>query len=278
MRVCDLLLKRWGLALLLIVFIADIFISICEGSWSVDNFPNPSLQPERCGFEESYCQSKTCLVCDPDGIMTSQEVVQLNEDLLQRRLQSECVCENGCDSVVGAYPIAIAVANQIRSSTGKYEPAVAKCHTFAQSLRSHWFDNHTCDDSSLIFFSFHYKELSLSLGGETESVFSDLELAALMKLSHNVLGEKAFEKSETSLSPNTTQTFIGLEQVLAQLHDGIANGPSMTSAILYSIVVPVSLVVLMAIMCLLANIWCRPPLEYSVDPKSGKHDVGHIVR
>lgn len=124
---------------------------------------------------------------------------------------------------------------------------------------------------------FCFFQLSLSIGDKIEKVFSDLEIAALFKLSKDVLGEKAF-KNHQDTSTNFTQTFIGLEKVVEQLQAGILNGPSITSTLLYLIVVPIVLIILWAIMCLLANWCCRPGLEVSVDPQSGKHDVGHIVR
>ncbi|PIK41529.1 hypothetical protein BSL78_21609 [Apostichopus japonicus] len=158
-----------------------------------------------------------------------------------------------------------------------FQPAVVKCDLFAQSLRDSWFDDDACDDSTLIFFSFHYKQLSLSIGEQVEIVFSDLEIAALSKLSQDVLGEGAFKRNQIAAS-NSTQTFLGLEQVIEQLHAGILNGPSITSTVLYLIVVPVVLIMLITVMCLLANWCCRPELEIGVDKHSGKHDVGQTGR
>lgn len=255
------------------VLSADLCV-LCEGSWSVDKFPNPRLQPEKCGFTEEYCHGNDCLVCDPDRLLTSYEVVLLNEQLLDRNMP--CVCDN-CTN--GGYPIAVAMAKRIewQSDSSGFLPDIVICERFAKSLHADWQVDDGCNDSALIFFSFHFKELSLSIGDKIEKVFSDLEIAALFKLSKDVLGEKAF-KNHQDTSTNFTQTFIGLEKVVEQLQAGILNGPSITSTLLYLIVVPIVLIILWAIMCLLANWCCRPGLEVSVDPQSGKHDVGHIVR
>lgn len=72
MRLCKTLFLTWRGLVFFYIFFLELH-SYCEGSWSVDKFPNPRLQPGKCGFTGTYCHSNDCLICDPDGLLTSDE-------------------------------------------------------------------------------------------------------------------------------------------------------------------------------------------------------------
>ncbi|XP_041474514.1 uncharacterized protein LOC121423255 [Lytechinus variegatus] len=157
-----------------------------------------------------------------------------------------------------------------------------KAKKFAQDVRTTWFQDLGCDDNVLIFYSLYDDELYISLGETVERVISDIELVRLNRIGDQALvgkivstpspqaGAVQFNDSFTIVPTTTiidmaqrkTTTGEGMNTLVDVVHVAIVNGPSVSSKLVYGAAVPVLLVLIILIMCLLANWCCRPAYGY----------------
>eukprot|EP00057_Strongylocentrotus_purpuratus_P012397 XP_011666871.1 PREDICTED: uncharacterized protein LOC100888046 [Strongylocentrotus purpuratus] len=157
-----------------------------------------------------------------------------------------------------------------------------KAKNFAQDVRVSWFDDVGCDDNVLIFYSLYDDELYISIGETVERVISDIELVRLNGIGDRALVGKIVStptpqagavqiNDSFTIVPTTTITDIaqrktttgaGIDTLVNEVHVAIANGPSVSSRLVYGAAVPVLLVLMILTMCLLANWCCRPAYGY----------------
>ncbi|XP_072029914.1 uncharacterized protein [Amphiura filiformis] len=139
---------------------------------------------------------------------------------------------------------------------------ITKAKLFAEEIRRKWFLDRSCDDNVLLFYTWHTNKLYISLGSKAEEVISDIELARLYRTGKGIFVKKPTpdlgdeDETQPKEESNITTTYLGMDALVRQTHAGIMNGYSMTSRMVFSITIPILLVLTIILMCLISNCCC----------------------
>lgn len=138
------------------------------------------------------------------------------------------------------------------------------------SLRVNWYS----------VLSLFILQLYISLGSLAEKVISDIELARLYETGKRFFVRKpklddGIDK-DPRLESNTSTTYLGMDALVRQTHACIMNGSSVTSRVVFSITIPILLVLTLIIMCLISNCCCAQDFLY--DPTADKQTMDRLIR
>ncbi|CAM1302831.1 Uncharacterised protein g3385 [Pycnogonum litorale] len=183
----------WNCIPLRLIFNVWTFVLVlCQSEyklWLKVDYPNPSLEPSACGrINPSH-------ICDPDRLMLSSEVNELDKVISNLKSANDCGCDDKStcsrnSSYIEGFPLKIALLQNISIVTNLQDDG----QEFADYLRRKWTLG-TCDDSVVILFVEAYHKGFLSIGDDTVNGDRLKDLNEIMKVEHILLdGHRYFSE------------------------------------------------------------------------------------
>jgi len=79
-----------------------------ETQWDQCSYPNPRENPEECGLTTAGW------LCDPDGILRQDQIIEVKEGIKEVMAGSDCRCTDGCNGDAHGHPVLVLVMDWIR--------------------------------------------------------------------------------------------------------------------------------------------------------------------
>ncbi|XP_078573329.1 uncharacterized protein LOC144860116 [Branchiostoma floridae x Branchiostoma japonicum] len=158
----------WTTWLLFLFLTGFLFVSNAqdETGWDPADYPDPIRAPELCG-RHNWSAS---FVCDPDGILTTDEANGLDVELITTVRDTPCPCEE-CPGKNDGYNIAVALMKRMDSSGGS-TPRV-RAQGFAMYLRSVAWDYGRCNEGVVILVSTEDRQIYTATGATAREKLTD---------------------------------------------------------------------------------------------------------
>ncbi|XP_071948792.1 uncharacterized protein [Antedon mediterranea] len=236
------------LAETLILFFCQVQMSASIKGWHQEQYPNIFTDPYQCG--RPYGVNDTW-ICDPDGILTSNQDIMIDETLKDIQ-NSSCLCDSGCGDDDVGLRIVVALVGWMTIDID-FIPKKEQAYMFAKYLLIDWFHRDTCDNNVVIFYAYEHNQLAFAFGSDVWPLVTELEYARLV------------DSGRSRLGGNKNNTYMALDYIITTLHKSIENGPGLSLQIVYSITVIGALVVLLIFMCLVSNTCCRVQIPKKMD-------------
>ncbi|XP_061176817.1 uncharacterized protein LOC133185537 isoform X1 [Saccostrea echinata] len=118
--------------------------------WTVEQFPNPETEPEKCGG----IRGRKSYLCDPNSILTSS-FAELDHALNQTFMDTQCICSaykcRDLNYRHGVH-ISVAVLANLKLTQGRTS-ALPEVEHFALQLESRHWNFGACDNDVVIVYS-----------------------------------------------------------------------------------------------------------------------------
>ncbi|XP_035688719.1 uncharacterized protein LOC118424282 [Branchiostoma floridae] len=158
----------WTTWLLFLFLTGFSFVSNAQDDtgWDPAGYPDPIRAPELCG-RHNWSAS---FVCDPDGILTTDEANSLDVELMTTVTDTPCPCEE-CPGKNDGYNIAVALMKRM-SDPGGSTPRV-RAQGFAMYLRSVAWDYGRCNEGVVILVSTEDRQIYTATGATAREKLTD---------------------------------------------------------------------------------------------------------
>lgn len=144
------------------LLLANSLVSGQGTAWLATDYPNPSTDPTGCRVGEG-----NLWLCDPDTVLTAQEVSEVVTTVKDVNQGALCVCnctlypDNG-------YVIGVAVVGAIQATQDDA--------AFSQTVKDAWFKTSECDDKAMLLLNKKTSQIHINLGSRLSELVPSSEL------------------------------------------------------------------------------------------------------
>lgn len=160
--------------------------------WLVEDYPNPES-------DEQVCNTGSKRLCDPDSILSTQQISQVSEALALTR-RSPTICRKEDSDAAIEIQLAVALAKNVDLSVySPYEDEISKAaEVFARKIHDDWgigMETSCGGTGLLLFLSIHDRAIFISRGKAMEGIMTDSRLDRIIKHMKPFLRKQAFAEA-----------------------------------------------------------------------------------
>lgn len=133
--------------------------------WNFYEYPNPMSSPQACGMDYPS------FICDPDGILSSDERVMLAIALRAACEETPCVCSDECTAHCKGYSIAIALLYKMETDGDQY--IQSEIQRWAEELQENMWKFGDCDNDIVIVHAPGNEAMYTSTSKSANEVLTD---------------------------------------------------------------------------------------------------------
>ncbi|XP_070579523.1 uncharacterized protein [Ptychodera flava] len=230
--------------------------------WKMREYPNPQDSTSICNrpHRESW-------ICDPNGILSKQEVLELDDMVENLRQSTDCRCDR-CVSGHGekhGYIVSLALLNKMESesynnpSSPQNAEILNEAQMWTKYLRMQSWKMGACGNDAVLLLSVKDKVIYLSTGEELCEILSDKRTKQLLSTSLDLLADQDFFLALSNILKNYEELLkLGPEKSFNVISFGITHDEALNAGLmLFGPLCILDIVVLAFCVMIFCNIYVR---------------------